>query len=233
MLSIITITKNNLIGLKKTIKSIDYLKKTNLRYEVIIIDGQSNDGTYDYLKKNKNQFLSEVDQNIFDAFNKGIKLAKFEYVWMLNAGDTVYPKCENAINFFLSNRYRRCIFLFGYKKNFRTRFPRSLAFYKYYALPTNHQAMIIPKDNEIYNTAYIYAGCYDFYLRISLKYKSINRNDIISIYEGGGQSDNYWLKYNLEAFDILRKQTNSIIALFLFLLKFIIQKTKIAFGYKI
>lgn len=233
MLSIITVTKNNLIGLKNTIKSTNFLKKTNLHYEIIIIDGQSKDGTVKYLKKNKNKFLSEEDKNIFDAFNKGIKLAKFKYVWMLNAGDTVHPDCENAINFFLKNNKKRCIFLFGYKKDFRIRFPRSFGLYKHYALPTNHQAMIIPRDNELYNTNYIYAGCYDFYLRISSKYESIKSNDIISIYEGGGQSDNDWLKYNLEVFDISRKQTNFIIALFLFLLRFIIQKTKIAFNHHI
>ena len=89
-LSIITVNLNNKEGLEKTIESI--LLQTNRNFEHIVIDGKSVDGSLDVLLKYQTQlkFVSEKDDGIYDAMNKGIKLAKGEYLQFLNSGDFLF-----------------------------------------------------------------------------------------------------------------------------------------------
>lgn len=93
-LSIITITYNNLVGLRKTADSVQ--EQTVSDFEWIIIDGASTDGTKEYLAAMaaklqftncKLQIISEPDSGIYNAMNKGIRLAQGEYIQILNAGD--------------------------------------------------------------------------------------------------------------------------------------------------
>jgi glycosyltransferase involved in cell wall biosynthesis len=88
LLSIITINYNNLSGLEKTIQSV--LNQTLKNFEFIIIDGGSTDGSKEY-NQEKNEFIdcwvSESDNGIYHAMNKGIKMAKGEYCLFLNSGD--------------------------------------------------------------------------------------------------------------------------------------------------
>jgi len=86
-LSIVTVCFNDLVGLKRTIKSVLPLPNNT---EWIVIDGGSSDGTLEYLQsitENNFQFVSEVDKGIFDAMNKGILRAKGEYLSFMNSGD--------------------------------------------------------------------------------------------------------------------------------------------------
>ena len=88
-ITIITVVKNNLIGIRKTIKSIRSQTFTN--YEHIIIDSNSNDGKLDFLKKNLNSktiYLREQDSGIYDAINKGINLSSGDYIGLLHSGDS-------------------------------------------------------------------------------------------------------------------------------------------------
>ena len=90
-LSIITISYNNLSGLKKTAQSI--LVQDWKDYEWIVIDGGSNDGTKEFLEQLTPQpdyWCSEKDNGIYDAQNKGIMRAKGEYVCCMNAGDSFF-----------------------------------------------------------------------------------------------------------------------------------------------
>ena len=87
-LTIITITYNNLAELKKTIRS--FQRQTSHNKKIIVVDGDSNDGTKDWLKEcNIPQltYISEKDSGISDAFNKGIKAANSKWVCFLNSGD--------------------------------------------------------------------------------------------------------------------------------------------------
>lgn len=86
--SIITVTKDNLVGLKKTYSSL--LSQSSIDWEWIVIDGASSDGTEGWLSSlnDKNIFwISEDDQGIYNAMNKGLKIAGGEYYWFLNSGD--------------------------------------------------------------------------------------------------------------------------------------------------
>lgn len=86
--SIVTIVKNDSAGLEKTVKSVT--AQTFQDYEFIIIDGASNDGTPDVINTFKQHFrkvISEPDNGIYDAMNKGIASASGEYIIFMNAGD--------------------------------------------------------------------------------------------------------------------------------------------------
>lgn len=89
-LSIITICYNDLKNLKATYESI--LNKPNF-VDWYVVDGNSNDGTQTFLESQSltSGFVSENDNGIADAFNKGIELIeeKDSFVLFLNAGDTL------------------------------------------------------------------------------------------------------------------------------------------------
>ncbi|MFZ3274524.1 MAG: glycosyltransferase, partial [Lutibacter sp.] len=91
LLSIITINFNNLEGLKKTMASV--LGQTWKEFEYIIIDGGSTDGSAAYIESQSqhlNYWVSESDKGIYNAMNKGIKVAHGEYLLFLNSGDEFY-----------------------------------------------------------------------------------------------------------------------------------------------
>jgi hypothetical protein len=92
-ISIITVVYNGEKVLERTIESI--LNQSFRDIEYIIIDGSSTDGTIDIIEKNKNvisQWISEPDGGLYDAMNKGLRIARGEYVIFLNAGDQFYEK---------------------------------------------------------------------------------------------------------------------------------------------
>lgn len=93
-LSIITINYNNAAGLKKTLDSV--AAQTYTDFEHIIVDGASTDGSVDEIiaycqspiaNRHKITWLSEPDTGIYNAMNKGVRLAQGEYTLMLNSGD--------------------------------------------------------------------------------------------------------------------------------------------------
>lgn len=90
-LSIITINYNNSIGLRKTIESV--VSQTDNTFEYIIVDGGSSDGSVDIIKQyadKVSQWVSERDGGIYNAMNKGVRMAHGEYIMFLNSGDILY-----------------------------------------------------------------------------------------------------------------------------------------------
>jgi len=89
IISVITINFNNAVGLNKTINSVIHQEFKDFEY--IIIDGGSNDGSLNIIKENENEidyWVSEKDKGIYDAINKGINVARSEYLIFLNSGDS-------------------------------------------------------------------------------------------------------------------------------------------------
>jgi glycosyltransferase involved in cell wall biosynthesis len=87
-LSIITINKDNAVGLEKTIQSV--VEQTFDDFEYIVIDGASSDGSVEIIKKYADKityWVSEPDTGIYNAMNKGIKKAQGDYCLFLNSGD--------------------------------------------------------------------------------------------------------------------------------------------------
>ena len=88
--SIVTINRNNASGLEKTMQSV--ASQTFKDFEYIIIDGASTDASVDVIKAREADFahikwMSEPDSGIYNAMNKGIRMATGDYVQFLNSGD--------------------------------------------------------------------------------------------------------------------------------------------------
>lgn len=91
--SIITISYNNLEGLKATYQSIR--QQTFTDYEWIVVDGGSTDGTEKFLREHNEQiayWCCESDKGVYNAQNKGTKQAKGEYSIYMNSGDSFFAE---------------------------------------------------------------------------------------------------------------------------------------------
>lgn len=111
LVSIITINLNNLEGLKKTMASV--FTQTYKEFEYIVIDGGSWDGSKEYIEANSAglaYWVSEPDEGIYKAMNKGITMAKGEYLLFLNSGDWFYDREVLSI---AGNQLSGCDVLYG------------------------------------------------------------------------------------------------------------------------
>ncbi len=92
-----TINYNDQVGLEKTIRSV--VSQHYADYEYIVIDGASTDGSPDIIRKYEDRisyWVSEPDNGIYQAMNKGIRKATGEYCLFLNAGDLLIQ--ENILS---------------------------------------------------------------------------------------------------------------------------------------
>ncbi len=88
LVTVVTVVLNNKDGLEKTIKSV--INQTYPNVEYIVIDGGSTDGTLDVIRRYENYidyWISESDEGIYDAMNKGILLALGKWINFMNSGD--------------------------------------------------------------------------------------------------------------------------------------------------
>lgn len=89
-ITIITITYNASATLRRTIESVAAQEYSKIEY--IIVDGASTDGTVDIIKEYPDivtRYVSEPDNGLYDAMNKGLQMATGEYVWFVNSGDEI------------------------------------------------------------------------------------------------------------------------------------------------
>ena len=89
-LSIVTINRNNAFGLERTLQSI--VNQTYKEFEYIIVDGASTDDSVTVIKKYVSEiahlkWVSEPDKGIYNAMNKGIRMATGDYIQILNSAD--------------------------------------------------------------------------------------------------------------------------------------------------
>jgi len=90
-LTIITINYNNVAGLQKTLESV--FGQTCRAFEYILVDGASADGSKELIEQFSAKadfpfrWLSEPDNGIYAAMNKGIRMAQGEFLHFLNSGD--------------------------------------------------------------------------------------------------------------------------------------------------
>jgi Glycosyltransferases involved in cell wall biogenesis len=97
IVSVITVVWNSEKLLERTINSV--LEQTYTNIEYIIIDGGSEKGTLDIIKKYEDKiayWMSEKDKGLYDAMNKGLQLATGDYVWFINSGDAIYDNETTA-----------------------------------------------------------------------------------------------------------------------------------------
>ena len=98
-LSIITINRNNAVGLEKTMRSV--AAQTFKEFDYIVIDGASTDESVEVIKRHEAEVshlkcVSEPDSGIYNAMNKGLRMASGEYVQILNSADGLGLAADNV-----------------------------------------------------------------------------------------------------------------------------------------
>jgi hypothetical protein len=144
--SVITVTYNNAPGLQATLASLARLAVRPS--EVIIIDGRSSDGTTAVIESHRGQlpirFVSEPDAGIYDAMNKGQRLANGHLLHYLNAGDMVWGEPYLSLDGPCLLPTRICTPDGGLVFE---------DFVKLQGYGYCHQGLILPRSHERYNTA--------------------------------------------------------------------------------
>jgi len=206
-LSIISINRNNAIGLRRTIESV--LEQTFTDYEYIIIDGASTDKSIEVINEfclkrqtlilPQIKWLSEPDNGIYNAMNKGIRMAKGEYLLFLNSGDYLY---ENTVlsDIFIRNFSEDIIYgNLEMKKENGSRiklFPSNLTFSWLYYEFLGHSSTLIKRDLfesfGYYNEKNLIVSDWEFFLKVLVKEQVSYRhvNNVISTLIEGGISNN-------------------------------------------
>lgn len=183
--SVVTIVCNGENYIVKTIESIVNQSYTNVEY--IVIDGGSIDRTLEIIEQYSNnisQLISEKDEGIYDAMNKGLALCTGDYVIFMNGGDCfVNDNVLSEISQQINCQKSKPDFIYGdtivnnTKLNEYLKKARSHKF-KWYGMFTNHQSMIynvdIIKEFKFkYDASYKIAADYKFTLQFLQKSKYI------------------------------------------------------------
>ncbi len=200
LITIITVVLNNDKYLNECLDSLHVQNYSN--YEHIIIDGGSTDRTIDILKKNNDKidfWISEKDNGIYDAFNKGMTLARGEYIGFLNSDDVYYSKY--TLNYVIEsfNENKSVDFIFGpVKKHWALLHGfKPWKIYFTWGFYTSHSTGFFikrssAKDLGEYNLKYKYSSDYDYFFRMIVKKKMIGlgvkKDKIFGIFRRGGYS---------------------------------------------
>ena len=200
-LTIITICKDICLTIEKTIQSI--VGQTYQDFQWIVIDGASQDGTLEILDKFKNRIdilVSEKDNGIYNAMNKGLRLAKGEYIYFLNGGDYLFdtttlekilshPLIEDFI-------YGNIMVFNGMMNPYILKMPTQISLEFLYNKSIPHQSTFTKKSvfekTSGFNESFPIAADYELTLRAFLLHSSKFQfvNNIFAWYLPYGASDN-------------------------------------------
>ena len=202
-ISIITVVKNNKDTIEKNILSL--LNQSYKNFEHIIIDGGSKDGTIEVINKYKENikyFISEKDNGIYDAMNKGINKAEGDIIGILNADDYYFSNALEIVkNYF--EKYKEIDFLFGSVKKHTLQYgfhPKKILWT--FGFYTSHSVGFFIKSTAQkklghYNIKYKYSSDYDLFFRMIVKFKmkgmATNKSEIMGQFGLSGLSSR--LKY--------------------------------------
>lgn len=218
-LSVISIAYNNLEGLIKTLNVFkDGLFAETV--ELIVVDGGSKDGTKSFLEQQSfiNQWVSEPDKGIYNAMNKGLALAKGEYVWFLNSGDYAYsPDSVKQLISLLDKQpdavYAETMMVDAKGKHLGTRseittrtLPDKLTWKSFkWGMNVSHQSFVIKRTLALpYDEQYRYVSDIDWMIRCLKSCKMvIKMPGMLSCFTLDGFSSANRNKSNKERFKVL------------------------------
>ena len=224
-LSIITITLNNFEELLRTVESVRDLNGC----EHIIINGGECPQTLEFLQGYNGKSVSEPDQGISDAFNKGIRLSSGDAIIMLNSGDILLDRTYPArasqildqdpqIDFVHADLIFEDTLIGSYiMRPLRTKNIISPNIGR--GMPYRHQSMVVRKEVYgrvgFFNLNYICSD-FDWVCRWELDLKKshgqayYSQGDPVIIMDGGGISSTQERKIILEAIKIIRQRNKHI-----------------------
>lgn len=242
MISIITSTYNSAETINDTIKSV--LCQTNKDFEYIIVDGGSTDETIDIVKSYESEFsgrlkwVSEKDKGIYDAMNKGIKMASGDIIGILNSDDyytsddilqTIADafKCQNVdaiygdIHFIKDGVPDKCVRYYSS----RLFSPFWLRFGFMPAHPSFYCKRDVFDKSGLYRLDYKIGSDYEMMVRLFRKHKISSRyvpKDFVTMRTGGASNSNLQSRLTLIKEDVKACRDNGIYTNELFIcLKFL------------
>ncbi len=209
-LSIITINRNNATGLGKTMQSV--AAQTFKEYEYIVVDGDSTDESVKVIRSHEAEFahlkwVSEPDLGIYNAMNKGIRMASGDYIQILNSGDRLAASdVTERMLAALEEKDNPTILYGNMVKCFPDKRPRvdkgmkgeTITMYHFYTGTLNHDPTYIRRDLfEKY-------GYYDDSLKIVSDWKWFMQAIVI-----GGEKPKY-VDINVTLFDMTGVSENNV-----------------------
>ena len=216
--SIITVVFNAAGLLESTILSIKNQLYKNIEY--VIVDGGSTDGTIELIKKYDSsitRWISEADEGLYHAMNKGLELATGDYVWFINAGDQIYD--TDVLRKIFSGNHPCCDIYYGETiiidkagKEIgmrRLRPPEQLTWKSLInGMVVCHQSIIVKKTIVPYfNTSYRIASDYNWVLKSLKKAETVfNARMILSRFLDGGINKTNILRSLSERFRIMIRE---------------------------
>jgi glycosyltransferase involved in cell wall biosynthesis len=197
LVSVITVVYNGEKCREKTINSVLNQDYENIEY--IVIDGGSKDKTKDIIKKysgNISHWVSEPDKGIYDAMNKGIRLAKGDWINFMNAGDLFYSHDAVSMIFNVPLKdadlvYGDCEVVYNDKLKRIKKAAGDSDFWK--GIPCSHQSLfarssILKKQN--FNVHSRNSADFEFFYTAYLKgHKCHYRKIVVSSVSAQGSSD--------------------------------------------
>lgn len=215
-LSVITVVYNNVSDIERTLLSV--LHQTYQNIEYIVIDGASTDSTLDVIYKYESRItriISEKDKGIYDAMNKGLKIAAGDYIIFMNSGDeffdagtvsAVFASADDADIYYgeteMINAAGQSL---GQRRH---KAPRKFTWQGFkYGMSISHQAIYIKRSIiEPYDSRYQLSADIDWILRAAKKAKSIvNVNRYVAKYLVGGMSKTKHRQSLTERFNIMKE----------------------------
>ncbi len=175
--SIITVCLNSQATIRQTIESV--LAQTSDDYEYIIIDGKSTDNTLQIIDEYRDRFgeklqvVSEQDNGIYFAMNKGLALSQGKLIAFMNSDDWYEPDAvEIAIKEYSGEKYE---VIYGIERLISNEEELSCTMWGHKFLSQTslrHQAVFVTRDcffdfGGPFDTAYQSAADYDFFIRLS------------------------------------------------------------------
>ena len=241
LISIITVVKDGEDTIEKCINSVLNQNYKNIEY--IIIDGNSSDNTMSIINKYKEKIslvLSENDKGIWDAMNKGIKLAKGEIIGFLNCDDFYYENSFKTVNNYFNNF--DIDFLFGTVKKYKIIHGFNPNIIKWsFGFYTSHSVGFFIKTKEhkkvgFYNSNYLSADLDFFYKMITnfnLKGLPTKKNEILGEFKKGGFSSKVNYIDHLKDLNKIRIDNNQskFFVMFLYLIKIVKKPLKFLNAY--
>lgn len=202
--SVITVVKDHLSGLKDTYASL--LEQDFTDWQMIIIDGQSNDGTLIMarefaLNDSRVRVEEQVSVGIYGAMNEGISLANSEFSWFMNAGDKFAT--PSAMNHAIAQIFGGSlgVVVGGYQIEIENAI-KTYQFSNRELTPLNfafnrrggcHQAMIFRTKKLVelggYDTSYALASDFDLVLKVIMESGGKRIPEVLARIEPGGRSD--------------------------------------------
>ena len=208
--SIITVNLNNKKELEKTILSVQSQDYPAIQH--VIVDGGSTDGSLDVIREHSNKkmvWLSEPDKGIYDAMNKGTRMAKCKWINFLNSGDTfvnehiisdIFKKIEPVDDLV----YGDTCFISGEKHEIiKAREPETL----WQALNFNHNSLFVRRDillQHPFSLNYNIVADSEFVIwcfKNGCKFK--NTGILINNYPRGGHADKNSIMRTVERWKIV------------------------------